>query len=142
MAAHAGHGELVERDVPPVTALGMVSIALVAGGVIWLASYLPKHAPLGPAVGFLVAAAAVLVANVVLLVRSREFAWWRFRRVARWALLAYVVIAGMLEYVFVYDHTRGAVLAVMSAMLVVFTLNVPLLIGFTVARFETEPEPS
>ena len=32
----------------------MLSLALIAGGVSYLAAYLPKHAPLGPAVGLLV----------------------------------------------------------------------------------------
>ena len=49
---------------------------------------------------------------------------------------AYIVIAGMIEYAFVYDHTRGAVLVVMTLMLVVFMLAPPLLVGFTVARFQ------
>ena len=125
-----------DRNMPPVTALGMLSIALIAGGVSYLAAYLPKHAPLGPAVACLVAAAVVLAANVVLLIRLREFAWGRFRQVAGWALLAYIVIAGMIEYAFIYDHTRGAVLAVMTLMLVTFTLTVPVVLGFTVARFQ------
>ena len=56
--------------------------------------------------------------------------------VARWALLAYVVIAGMIEYAFVYDHTRGTVLVVMTLMLVIFTLTPPVLLAFTVARFQ------
>jgi hypothetical protein len=128
--------EWADRKVPPVTALGMLSIALVAGGVSYLAAYLPKHAPLGPAVGCLVASAAVLAANVALLGRQRDFAWARFRQVAGWTLLAYVVIAGMIEYAFVYDHTRGSVLVVMTLMLVTFTLTVPILLGFTVARFQ------
>jgi hypothetical protein len=115
----------------------MATVALVAVGVIYLAAYLPRHAPLGPAVGLLAAAATVLVTNVVLLSRHRGFAWWRFGQVARWALLAYIVIAGMIEFAFIYDHTRGAVLAVMTLLLVTFTLNVPVLIAFTVARFET-----
>ena len=46
------------------------------------------------------------------------------------------VIAGMIEYAFIYDHTRGTQLVIMTAMLVLFMLNVPLLIGFTVARFQ------
>jgi hypothetical protein len=125
-----------DRKVPPVTALGMVSIGLIACGVSYLAAYLPRHAPLGPAVGLLVAAAVVLAASVVLLARQREFAWGRFFQVARWALLAYLVIAGMIEYAFVYDHTRGAVLVVMTLMLVVFTLAPPVLLAFTVARFQ------
>ena len=124
------------RKVPPVTGLWMLSLALIAGGVSYLAAYLPKRAPLGPAVGLLVAAAVVLAVGVVLLARQRDFAWRRFRQVAGWTLLAYVVIAGMIEYAFVYDHTRGAVLVVMTSMLFVFMLAPPLLVGFTVARFQ------
>jgi len=125
-----------DRKVPPVTALWMLSIALIAGGVSYLASYLPKRAPLAPAVALLAAAAVVLVAGVVLLARQRDFAWRRFFQVGGWTLLAYVVIAGMIEYAFVYDHTRGSVLVVMTLMLVVFGLAPPLLVAFTVARFQ------
>jgi hypothetical protein len=128
--------EWADRKVPPVTALGMLSIALIAGGVSYLAAYLPRHAPLGPAVGCLAASAAVLAANVMLLSRQREFAWARFRQVAGWTLLAYIVIAGMIEYAFVYDHTHGGVLVVMTLMLVTFTLTVPVILAFTVARFQ------
>jgi hypothetical protein len=124
------------RKVPPVTGLWMFSLALIAGGVSYLAAYLPKRAPLGPAVGLLAAAAIVLAAGVVLLARQREFAWQRFRQVAGWTFLAYIVIAGMIEYAFVYDHTHGAVLIVMTLMLVVFMLAPPLLVAFTVARFQ------
>ena len=125
-----------DRKVPPVTLLGMLSIALIAGGVSYLAAYLPKRAPLGPAVGLLVAAAVVLGAAAVLVTRTPDFAWRRFFQVWAWTLLAYVVIAGMIEYAFVYDHTHGAVLAVMTLMLVVFLLAPPLLVAFTVARFQ------
>jgi hypothetical protein len=125
-----------DRKVPPVTTLWMASIGLIAGGVSYLAAYLPKHAPLGPAVGLLVAAVAVLVAGVVLLARMRDFAWSRFWPVWAWTLLAYVVIAGMIEYAFVYDQTRGSVLVVMTLMLAVFMLAPPLLVAFTVARFQ------
>jgi len=135
MAATAAPN-LAERSAPPVTALGMASIALVASGVIYLASYLPRRAPLGPAVGLLCAAAAVLVASIVLLARQKDFAWRRFFQVAWWALIAYVVIGGMIEYAFVYDHTRGSVLVVMTLLLTTFILNVPVLLAFTVARFQ------
>jgi hypothetical protein len=127
---------VAERPVPPITVLGMLSIAFVAGGVSYLAAYLPRSAPLGPAIGCLAAAAGVLLVSVLLLSRQRDFAWWRFFQVAGWALLAYIVIAGMIEYAFVYDHTRGAVLVVMTLMLATFTINVPILLAFTVARFE------
>jgi hypothetical protein len=130
-----------ERRLPPTTALGMISIALVACGVIYLAAYLPRRAPLGPAVALLAAAAAVLAASVVLLARQKDFAWWRFFQVAGWTLLAYVVIAGMIEYAFVYDHTRGNVLVVMTLLLLTFMLNVPVILGFTVARFAEARRP-
>jgi hypothetical protein len=125
-----------DRKVPPVTALWMASIGLIAGGVSYLAAYLPKHAPLGPAIALLIAAAGALIAGVVLLARMQEFAWKRFWPVWAWTLLAYVVIAGMIEYAFVYDSTRGPVLVVMTLMLAVFMLAPPLLVGFTVARFQ------
>ena len=54
----------------------------------------------------------------------------------RGALLAYCVIAAMLEFVFIHDGTRGRVLLVLTLSLVVFAAHVPLLIGFTVARYQ------
>ena len=127
---------MTRKRVPPVTELGALSMAFIAAGVIYLASYLPRHAPLGIAVALLGCAAAVLALNGVLLARTPGFAWWRFFRVARWGLLAYLIISGTLEYTFLYDHTHGAPLAVMTCMLLLFTVNVPLLMAFTVARYE------
>jgi hypothetical protein len=59
-----------------------------------------------------------------------------FRLVAGWVLVAYLVIAGMLEYVFIYDGTRGTQLLILSLMLAVFAVNIPMLLGFSVARFQ------
>ena len=64
------------------------------------------------------------------------FAWQRFLQVARWALLAYAFIAGMIEYVFLRNHTSGGPLVVLTLALVVFAVHVPVLIGFTVARYD------
>ena len=120
-----------------VTELGMLSIGFVAAGVIDLAAYLPRRAPLLPPAIFLALAGTALAANLVLLSRQPGFAWWRFRQVAGWMTLVYLVVAGMLEFTFVYDHTHGPVLVLMTLLLAIFTLNVPLLSGWTVARFET-----
>jgi lipopolysaccharide export LptBFGC system permease protein LptF len=91
-------------------------------------------------VGLLVGGGALTIVAVVLLSRVRPFAWATFFLVARWALLAYVVIAGLLGFVFIYDHTRGSTLAVLLLTLVVFALDVPMVIAFTVARYqETGP---
>jgi hypothetical protein len=127
---------LDERRLPPVTQLGMASMALIVAGGIYLSAHLPKHVPLGPAVALLAASAALLAANLLMLSRAQGFAWARFFEVAKWALLAYAVIAGMIEYVFVRNHTSGGVLVVLTLSLVVFAVHVPVLIGFTVARYD------
>ncbi len=102
----------------------------------YLAAYLRRRAPLGPAFGLLAVAAVLLTGNIVMLVRVRDFAWDKFFLVGRWALLAYLVIAGMLEYVFVLDHTRGGVLVVLTLTLVIFAGNIPMLLAFSVARYQ------
>jgi hypothetical protein len=129
-----------ERRMPPVTELGAASMIAIAAGVIYLAAYLPKRAPLGPAVALLAVAAGLQLVNWVLLARIRPFAWARFFQVARWTLLAYAVIAGMIEFAFIYDHTRGVQLVLMTLMLALFMLNVPVLVGFTVARYQAVEE--
>lgn len=126
------------RRMPPVTEIGAASMIAIVVGVIYLSSYLPTHAPLAIPVAMLVVAAALQVLNAILLARTPGFARGRFFHVFRWALLAYAVIAGMIEFAFVYDHTGGVQLVVMTLMLVLFMLNVPVLIGFTVARYEVD----
>jgi hypothetical protein len=125
-----------DRRLPPVTQVAMTSMALIVIGGIWIASHLPNHVPLGPAVVLLVASAALVVVNVVSLLRVPDFNWAAFWLVAKWAGLAYAITAGMLEYVFVNDGTRGGELVVLTLSLVVYALHVPLLIGFTVARYQ------
>ena len=127
---------LVDRKLPPVTEIGAASMVAVAVGVIYNAAYLPKHAQTGVAIGILVVAAALQLVNAYLLVRIRNFAWARFKQVAGWSLLAYAVIAGMIEFAFVYDHTRGTQLVILTLLLALFMLNVPVLIAFTVARYQ------
>ena len=127
---------LVDRKLPPVTEIGAAAMVAVAVGVIFNAAYLPKHAPTSVAVAILVVAAALEVTNAFLLSRIQDFAWARFRQVAGWFLLAYAVIAGMIEYAFIYDDTRGTQLVILTLMLVLFMLNVPVLAAFTVARYE------
>lgn len=129
-----------ERALPPVTALGMASLSLIVAGGIYLSAHLPDHVPLGPAIALLALSALLLVGNIVALSRVRDFAWDRFFSVARWSLLAYVVIAGMILYAFLQDHIRGGSLVVLTLSLVVFAVHVPMLVGFTVARYaDSEP---
>ncbi len=125
-----------ERRLPPVTQLGMLSLALVLVAGIYLSAHLPQHVSLGPAGALLGASALVLAGNLLALARADGFPWRRFFEIARWALLAYAVIAGMIEYVFLRNHTSGGPLVVLTLSLAVFAVNVPVLIAFTVARYD------
>jgi hypothetical protein len=126
---------LSDRRLPPVTQLGMLSLALIVAGGIYLSAHLPEHVPLGPAWALLAASVLVLAVNIVALSRVRDFAWERFFQVGKWSLLAYVVIAGMIEYVFLRNHLSGGALVVLTLSLVVFAVHVPILVGYTVARY-------
>jgi len=131
----ATYSNEVDRPFPPIAWLSSAALGVVIVGGILMASYAPRRAPLGIAEGLLVAGLVLLGAAAFLLFRLRDFAWRTFTTVFKWALLAYVITAGMIEFAFVRDHTRGTSLVVVTLMLVVFALSVPLTIGFTVARF-------
>lgn len=126
---------MTERKLPPVTELGMLSLALIVAGGIYLSAHLPQHVPLGPAVALLAASALLLVANLLMLARVDGFPWARFADVAKWALLAYAITAGLIEYSFLQNGLSGGALVVLSLSLVVYAVHVPMLIGFTVARY-------
>lgn len=130
-----------DRHYPPVTELAMASLALIVIGGIYLSSHLPKHVPLGPAIGLLIASAGLFGVNVFLLTRVRGFAWDPFFRVARWSLLAYCIIAALIEYAFVRNHVGGGALVVLTLSLAVFAVHVPTLVGFTVARYYEPDNP-
>jgi hypothetical protein len=125
-----------ERRLPPIQEVAVAVLVLVVAGGIYTVAHLPRHVPQGPTIALLVAASVLLVTNGVLIARIKPFAWHVFAQVARWVLAAYLVIAGMLEYVFIDDGTRGTQLLILSLMLAVFAINIPMLLAFSVARFQ------
>jgi hypothetical protein len=127
---------MTEDRYPPVTALAMASLTLIVAGGIYLSAHLPEHVSLTPAIILLVLSTLLLVVNLVLLSRVKDFNWERFFQVGKWSLLAYVAIAGMIEYVFLRNHLSGGPLIVLTLSLVVFAVHVPTLVGFTVARYD------
>jgi hypothetical protein len=131
-----GDGHAGERSLPPIQQIAVAILALIVVGGIYTAAHLPRHVPQGPTIALLGAAAVLLAVNISMLARIENFAWRVFRLVSGWVFLAYLVIAGMLEYVFVYDHTRGTQLLILTLMLAVFAVDIPLLLGFSVARFQ------
>jgi hypothetical protein len=124
-----------DRRLPPVTEVGMLSLALIVAGGIYLSAHLPKHVPLAPAIVLLGLSATLLAGNLLALSRVEGFAWGRFVDIAKWALLAYAITAGLIEFAFVHNHLHGAPLVVLSLSLIVYAVHVPMLIGFTVARY-------
>ncbi len=126
---------MTERRLPPVTQVGMASLALIVAAGIYLSAHLPEHVSIAPAVVLVALSALLLAANLLALARVKDFPWDRFASIAKWALLAYIVVAGMIEYSFVRNHVSGAPLVVLTLALIIFAVHVPTLIGFTVARF-------
>ncbi|HVE20300.1 MAG TPA: hypothetical protein VNB52_14490 [Ilumatobacteraceae bacterium] len=125
-----------EQRFPKAVETVTASLAAVVVGGVWLGSHAPRRPPLALPTVLLVVAAALLLAGIVMITRVAGFSWDTFVRVGRWALLAYIIAAGMIEFAFVRNHTRGAPLAVVTGMLVVFALDVPFLIATTVARYD------
>jgi hypothetical protein len=131
-----------EERYPPFTQLGMASLALIVAGGIYLSAHLPEHVPLGPAIALLIASAVLMAVNLASLRRVGAFAWPSFLQVAKWALLAYTITAGMIEYAFLQNHLKGGALVVLTLSLVVYALQVPTLIAFTVARYANAGPPA
>lgn len=118
----------------------MASLALIVAGGIYLSAHIPNQVSLGPAIVLLAASAILMVGNLASLARVQGFEWDRFFQVAKWSGLAYLVIAGMIEYVFLQNHLKGGTLVVLTLSLCVFAIHVPALVGFTVARYAQPDE--
>jgi hypothetical protein len=119
----------MDRQLPPIAELGAGTLALSVIAAIVITAKIPGDPPLAIAVPLLAAAGLLLLARV------HDFAWGTFFLVAKWSLLGYIVIAGMIEFTFIYDDTPTATLIAMSTMLALFAVDVPLLLGFSVARY-------
>jgi hypothetical protein len=133
--------EMPDQDsLPPVTEVAVGSMSLIIIGGVYMASHLPHAAPTALPVVVLVGAVALILWNVFSLSRLREFSWSSFWLVGRWALVAYAVIGGMLEYVFLRDGTRGTQLVLVTLMLIAYALIIPMLLAFSVARYQPPDE--
>ena len=108
-----------QQRFAPVAAVGTAALVLIVVGGVYMASYAPRRPPLTAPICLAVASAALCCVNVVMLMRSRGLAWDKFFLVGRWTVLSYVIAAGLIEFAFVKDHTRGGPLVVLTAMLVV-----------------------
>jgi len=126
----------VERKLPPIAQICVVVLASMVIGGVFVAAHLPTHVAMTFPTIMITFAGVLLLVNMVLLSRIPVFAWKSFFKVARWTLLAEGIVAGLLEYIFVFDGTRGSVLLLMSSALTIFVLDLSVLFGFSVAQFQ------
>jgi hypothetical protein len=126
-----------ERKHPPFTEVGMLSLALVVIGGIYLSSHIPQHVPLALPTALLIASGLLVAINLAWLSRVPGFAWPRFFQVAKWALAAYLFTAALIEFAFLRNHLRGGPLVILTLSLLVYAVQVPAMIAFTVARYDT-----
>jgi hypothetical protein len=124
----------VIRKLPPVAETALASMVLVIIGTIYLAANIANDPSLTIPVALDVV--AIVVAATVVASRIEDFAWRIFFVVARWALLGYLVIAGMIELVFIIDDTPAKQLATLTTGLAIFVLSVTLILAFSVARYQ------
>jgi hypothetical protein len=52
-----------------------------------------------------------------------------------------VVIGGLLEFIFVFDHSRGSMLLVLTLSLVVSALDIPISFGFSLGPLPRPGHP-
>ncbi len=117
------------RSAPGVA---LCSLAFAACSVIVVASYVPRRAPLAAPTAL--AAASGLLCAVALLRSARTGV---ARNIAAPTLAAAGIAVAFLELVFVYDGTRGGPLALLTVALVLVALDLPLLLGSSVASYTT-----
>jgi hypothetical protein len=121
---------------PPIWECGVAALVLVVVSVVYLAAHLPGKPNTIPVYVLLTASTLLIVAQLVLIGSLSSFSRSSFHAVAGWSLAAYIVIGGMIEYVFLRNHTSGEELALLTWGLALFVLDVPLILGFSVARYQ------
>ncbi|MDO8388948.1 MAG: hypothetical protein Q7V57_00540 [Actinomycetota bacterium] len=131
-----GAGSALDRPFPRAIEMATLSLACVVVGGVWLGSHATEEASLTLPTALMVVAAALLATAAAMVSRVKGFSWNAFRRVGKWALLAYCVSAGMIEFAFVSNDAPSDVLWVVTGLLVIFALVVPFLIATTVARYQ------
>ena len=126
----------------PIAKAGPSALAATAAltcavlGGIYMAATIGAHSSLLPAVIISVAAYLFMTVSLVGLILDKHYSRPSFVKYVRGALLAYLLEAGILEFIFAYDQVPSKVFAILSALLVIFATSVPVIIGHTVAGVE------
>lgn len=137
MAANAEPTETSSKAKAGLSALAATAAltCAVIGG-IYIGSTIGGHSSLLPAVIVAVVAYLFMTVSLVGLILNHHYSRPSFVKYVRGALLAYLLEAGILEFVFAYDHVSSTVIVILSALLVIFATSVPVIIGHTLAGVE------
>jgi hypothetical protein len=130
-----------ERKIPPVVGVAMFSLALAVTGGVILAAQAQGHPSVALPMVLEVAAIVLELVAIAMMISIRPFAWFRFRQVFAVALVAYVIQGGMIEWAFAKNHTPAGPMTALTIGIVVFSTIVPMMIAFTVARYQAVPAP-
>jgi len=125
-----------ERSLPPVPMLCELSLAATIASAIVLAIALPKAPHLLAPILLAILAWVLIVVAAIMIATIRPFNYRIFKMVSLRQLLAELVVAGMLEFVFLRDHLPTGPLVVFSVLVGSFSVSVALLMGFQVARWQ------
>jgi hypothetical protein len=125
-----------QRKLPPVSQLCLVSLGLVIIDGIYIAAHLPNFPSMTVVVILLSLGGALAIISCLLLSQIKAFAWDKFFLVLRWIGLEYLIEAGMLGYIFIFDDVRGKTLLILILILVIFAIDIPIIMAFTVARYQ------
>ena len=128
--------EYWERKLPPINELCLGSLAFIIIDGIYIAAHLPKLPSMTVVTIFLSLGGVLVALSCLGLYQIKQFAWDKFFLVLRWMSLEYLVEAGMLEYIFSYDDVRGKMLLVLTLALIIFAIDIPIIVAFTVARYQ------
>lgn len=128
--------EYWQRKLPPISELCLVSLAFIIIAGIYLASHMPNVPPMTIVIILLSLGGGLAILSCLLLSQITKFAWDKFFLVLRWIGLEYLIVAGMLEYIFIYDDVRGKTLVILTLALIIFAIDIPIIMSFTVARYQ------
>jgi uncharacterized membrane protein len=123
---------------PPVDLLAIISMCFVIAGAIYMISESTSSSASTVAYIADVIALVVLLFAVGALVKIKSFAWSIFWLVFKWTLLVYCIISAFLLFIFTFNHMPESRLLPILFSLILFAVDVPLNISFTVAYSQTK----
>ncbi len=123
-----------QRSPAVACMVGTIISCILAAGII--VAHVPQPAPLWGSIMWVCVGAVLTGVTIVLILTKQRFARRLFFTVAKWVFLYILVLTAMGEYVIALDGMRGEPLVIMTAVLLLFLVNIPMLWGFSVARHE------